>query len=461
MMMKMRCSGSCAGVLGVFPGAILAVMVLTWGGSPVEGADRLSITRAMERHGSALIPLDENGDCLITDVDYALMIEARLVALYGADLQVGDMDGDGVQTAEDVNAAILAIVRSTFGRLLPGAGAVTSGDVAAVAQRVDAHDPAGDVNFDGVADKADIKAVYDRVGENIDAFSIADDLARDVFRYVSAVRELGRAYFMATECAPPGHIISISNSWRPDHPTWWAPNHQVGVSRTYGDEPRFSAHSESESAFWPFPSHDALMSGTWPANHLLESSLTWQAPADHGTDASAFHWGEEPPSHAAGLSATWPTSHTYAASSTWGADHDGFISRTWWPWHSADDSNMNLWPPLHTEGVSGIWTHGVDVSQEVWPPNHNTPVSMAWGPMHNSGVSQNFPPGHVAAASSSWPGPQPTWPPSHAFAQSTENDEAPVTPGNWPIFPPGHNWWDTALDIEGIVPQFPWPSSGD
>lgn len=389
--------------------------------------------------GSGIDVVDMNGDCAVSDVDLAMMIDHRLNALFGPSFQVFDADGDGFASAEDVHTAIRGILMGLFGKASPvGGGQVGDADVDLVIGAVVAGGAAGDVNLDGSPDIEDVWLVIDRYGQAVCEYTI-DTATQRIFEYIGLLRWHGHEAFMAEECAPSTHLIGVSNTWPLDHPNWWKPNHMVGMSQSY-NEPE---------------AHTTATSTLWPANHLKDASATWKPPP--GT-----HWiwyskgGEPPPSHKYEVSATWPPGHAGDASSTWPSAHDQGITRTWWPRHTYEESRANIVPPMHAISVSEGWFHAQELSRLIWPPNHFPGVSGGWGPMHGLKLSSVYPPGHVGVASTTWPGPQPTWPPGHAYSVSATWGEP--EPGDWPIFPPNHTWFTTFQQIiHPIAPRMPWP----
>ncbi|MDZ4797157.1 MAG: hypothetical protein SGI92_03260 [Bryobacteraceae bacterium] len=403
---------------------------------------------------SAMQLQDMNNDCAISDVDVAMMLDDQLVALYGAQFEMlGDVDADGVVTGEDIIAAVGKLIKAAYGKTTPNAQPVGTPDVLATLDAVLAQSPEGDINLDGSKDIVDVSATATQVGNDFIPSEV-DQIARKAFAYIGAIREFGRARFMATACAPLNHLRGVSGTWPNPHPNWWQPNHLTGVSSSYN--PPADHATPDHSTFFterePWPAHEEHVSRSWPANHLWESSRTWTPPAPHDVVWSAL--GHNRP-HGVGLSSHWPSGHTASASTTWPADHDLNTSRGWWPHHLAADSGQRVAPPMHVQSISQNWSHQAAASQMVWPPNHYASVSGGWGLSHAPGVSGSWPPAHLNYASNGWPGPQPTWPPTHTAAVSASwGDPAP---GGWPIFPPDHTWWTTFQDIPGIVPQFPWP----
>jgi hypothetical protein len=399
-----------------------------------------------------IVPQDVNGDCDVTDVDYALLIEGRLTELYGQDLVVGDVDGNGGVNAEDVVAAIKNVVRSSFGKTLTTSGPVTPEEVDVVATNVANMTIEGDINIDGSPDVIDTISAIGQIGTVISAVDL-DRVSRELFTYIGVIRERGRAAMMVIACKPKNHLEGVSNTWPADHPTWWPENHLTGVSTSYNENR--PGHLTAPSIQTPTPPpHEENMSKSWPANHLASSSDTWDKPKVPGT----FPWSDPmypPPHHESAVSTTWPSGHTKEASATWPSSHDQNTSRTWWPHHTANDSTEHIIPPMHISAVTQTWSHDTTLSQNQWPSNHYSSVSGGWGPGHQMNTSSAFPPAHLNYASNGWPGPQISWPPSHTVTVSTSWGEP--APGGWPVLPPDHNWLSTYERIvQPVVPRLPW-----
>lgn len=431
------------------PLPLLALMSCNPAALAADGPpDRTEVTTYLI--GSNMQLVDMNNDCAVSDVDAAFMFDDRLTQKYGADLSgIGDLDGDGVVTGEDVVLAIGAMIKGSFGKTSPSAGPVGTDDVLATVEAVSAQEIDGDINWDGSRNLTDISLTMDMAGTEVSAFDV-DQAARSLFDYIGAVRVEGRATFMASACAPATHIEGVSNTWPAVHPDWWRPNHIVSISKSY--EPVWPPpnhdeyHSEHDT---PPPPHSTSLSSSWPANHLLESSTTWPAPPSHSVVASLTLPTPANPTD------QWPAGHSQTASSTWPTDHEQLVSRTWWPHHTESDSRQHIVPPLHIDSISRNWAHQASVSQAQWPPNHYSSVSDTWGPSHQTGTSACWPPGHLSYPSNSWPGPQPSWPPSHSSTASQAWGEP--GPGSWPIFPGDHSWFTTFQDVIPFVPRIPWP----
>ncbi len=413
--------------------------------------DRTEITRFMSRSSMALTDL--NNDCAVSDVDIAMMLLDRMTELYGPELAVGDQDGDGVETSEDIVAAIGSLMKGAFGRTAATGGeTVGPEDVQQTAIDVTAGSLEGDLNLDGEVNSEDLFVTIDRFGEAVSDWDV-DQAARQAVSYMSAIIEHGRDAFMASECAPDTHLVGVSDTWPPDHPGWWQPNHLVSISNGYdGEEPDPFDHMPYTSSHYPTGPHESEISKQWPPNHDWYASSTWDPPEIHTLFTSNYDY--PPPHHEKDISESWPPSHMADASSSYPPDHELVNSRTWWPNHTYSDSANAIRPPLHQAYFTqDKWRHETDVSHGMWPPNHTWHMSDGWGG-HSTGVSYNYPPGHLSYASSTWPGPQPTWPPMHTriISESWGDPED----GGLPIFPPDHNWWDTFMDIWDGTDRFPW-----
>lgn len=227
-----------------------------------------------------------------------------------------------------------------------------------------------------------------------------------------------------------------------------------GCSTPRASSPTASVHREHlTSVSRSYGSHEELVSRTWPANHLLESSATWQGP----------------PAHSQSISILWLPTHVLIASNTWPASHDGSVSRVWWPGHTVSDSHSLIWPPMHAGTISGTWEHSTALSEARWPPNHYPAISDGWGPDHSVGISLSFPPAHWIEASVTWPGPEP-WPSGHAlvFSQrwyhpsdhtepTSASEDLQVRPQPWPVFPADHAWYASLSQIAPMIRRNPWP----
>ncbi len=395
---------------------------------------------------------DMNNDGGISDTDVAFMVEDRLMELYGPDLNIPDLDGDGALTGEDMVAAITTILASSFGDIDGTGETVTGDDVMAAGSNLNAGSPNADVNFDGTADLIDVLEVDNQIGNQVNEWDI-ETAARSIFAYIGFIREQGRAYFIPEEAPDKDHLQGISGTWPDNFPRWWRSNHQTGVSLSY--DPHRLPYNHGSAITRQYPSnpsqpHDKNLSKQWPANHYWHTSLSWPVEGD-------------PPqlSHETQVSGTWPAGHSYEDSRWWDENlnpHDLLVSRSWWPQHTASDSSTRIIPPLHREHVSHYWVHDTQLSQNTWPPNHSSLVSDGWGPGHSMRQSSAYPPNHVVTASATWPGPQISWPPSHTLTVSATWGE-PV-PGPWPLFPPNHTWFTTFRDIvTPVVPRVPWSSA--
>ncbi len=427
--------------------------------------DRHAIVQYLR--GSAMQLRDMNGDCGISDMDVSMMIHDRLMQQYGAALAVEDLNGNGQSDGEDMMLAIIATIKSAYGKVAPADAPVDWTDVAALCEKIDQQDPSADVNFDDAKNGLDLLAVF----ENFDGTFFQSELnqvAGSVFEYIGLFVEQGRDAFMATHCAEQTHQSGTSNTWPERHPKWWKPNHVTSVSDSF-NEPEPPGHLYQDSRREPYPrAHSATVSERWPANHARVASSTWPPPTqrpapEHSTTASQIEPPPPlPPMHRTSHSANWPAGHGWAASETWTPTHAVQASRTWWPEHLRGDSSGSspVIPPMHATHVTDTWGHTVAGSETPrWPPNHGVRISECWGPMHQGALSVSYPPNHAVDASNSWPGPRPSWPPSHVRSAS-ESWEEPTPgsgPSTWPAFPPNHNWFSTFRDVVNpVIPRFPF-----
>lgn len=434
--------------VGLFTGlVVIAGSVTAQTGPP----DRTEVTRFLSRSGIVLTDL--NGDCEVSDVDVAMALLGRMTELYGPDLLVGDQDEDGVETYQDFVTAIERLMKGAFGKTAAdGQEAVGDADLQETADAVAGGGAEGDLNFDGVVNADDLAVTLDRFGESVSDHDV-EQAAQSAAEYVGALVEAGIDAFMASGCVPVTHLIGVSDTWPPEHPGWWQPNHLVSISNGYdGEEPDPFEHDSYSSSHFPTAPHEVAISKQWPANHLWYASSSWDPPAIHYTFSSNYEF--PPPHHESGVSESWPPGHTEAESSTRPEDHEVVVSRTWWPGHTYEDSMQRRMPPLHSEAFTTTWVHETGNSRNNWPPNHAPTMSNSWGPTHQRGVSTSFPPGHLSYASNTWPGPQPTWPPGHTMTVSQSWGEP--GPGDWPIFPPDHSWFTTFQDITDFIHRWPW-----
>lgn len=436
-------------------GAILALILSSgtvFGQNAVyTAADSVQIVQFLK--DSAIVITDRNGDCLISDIDLILAINQRLTDQYGPALDVGDIDGDGLDsTAMDVIGAIRGIITYGFGDANHD-GIVTQQDLAIIGQWVSSGQIEGDINLNGHVDLLDTVAASNLLGTQLNQNAIYAISFR-IFDGLSQLREEGVDAFMASGCAPEDHMLGVSSTWPAKRPSWWPSNHQTGVSNSY--IPLTHVHHISS---W-IPSgeeHSSWLSKSWPANHFYAASQTWKQPEYHQYIWSGVQ--STPPHHDAGVSSSWPAGHRAEASDTWNTEHvshDLVVSRTWWPNHTYSNSLMNQVPPAHHTDVSETWTHVVAQSKMQWPAGHDRLVSAGWGPGHQAHVSATYPPLHQGYASSSWPGPILIWPPSHTYKISITWSEP--APGPWQVFPPDHDWLTTFSTIRQILePPNPWP----
>lgn len=436
---------------------VLAIGSVTQAQQFYTAPDRTVITFYLD---DSLIELeDRNNDCLVSDVDAAFIFEERLVALYGQELVVGDLDGDGFVSSQDVIEAISIILRAGFGDT-DSDGNSDHADSVHVSTEIQSGNIEGDANLDGQIGVLDLMLVEGMQGTQVfepEIFSIANE----IFSYIGVLREQGHEAFMAENCAAGNHIKGISDTWAPGHPDWWQPNHQSGVSLSYDPYTPGGTHTTLATELAPAPvkDHHYAVSESWPPNHFFNASATWSPPPTQQHEIF-ISWSHVFPSphHATEVSKTWPAGHRASASDSWvPPEHDPVISRTWWPSHSQANSLAHNVPPAHKGDISARWLHGSQQSMQQWPPNHDRLVSDGWGPGHSAHLSGTYPPGHVGYASYTWPGPMLIWPPSHVKKQSDAWGDPP--PGSWPVFPPGHSWWSTFLDLRNLVPlpPSPWP----
>lgn len=391
-------------------------------------ADRTSVTTFLS--DSAMILVDVNGDCQVSDVDIALTVRNLLISRFGEQMLPSDLDDDGAITSTDLGLAIIDIFRVSYGKVTTGDAPVGMNDVTQVIVGVASSSPVVDVNFDGVVDILDVLATSAMVGTVVNPSDL-ESKAWELMEYIGAIETNGVAAFMVSGCAgPEGHIVGISNTWPPGHPSWWPENHLSSMSQSYPGD------------------HHKNVSKHWPPNHVFGVSDTWPPPTD-----STNH---DPDFHNKSVSSVWPPNHQYVHSHTWNdsddgnhswIDHDGVLSYGWWPGHEKSFSMNRVVPPSHKPILSEQWSHTVESSANAWPPNHQHVVSLTWTPAHKSGTSASYPPGHVSFASYSWPGPQPGWPPSHAASISITWGEPDS--GDWPLFPPDHSWFTTFTDLNG------------
>ncbi|MEO1716184.1 MAG: hypothetical protein AAFR76_03640 [Planctomycetota bacterium] len=385
---------------------------------------------------------DLNGDCSISDVDYALAFHQQMSTVFGPGLQPGDLDSDGVVTAADQILAVENMLRTSYGKAtVDGSQTVGTSDFQAILSGASTGNLSADVNVDGTAGADDVIAVIPVVGNEIPSDFDFSTAAYQLHEYILAIETHGTGYFMVAGCEPEDHLSGISNTWTPDVPPWWPPNHLLSSSINWNPDPvPHITHNSINDTITPQPDpHSKSTSKTWPPNHTRDTSNTY------------------PPDHSQAYSRYWPPSHTSAASNTWYPDppdiHDETVSRGYWPGHATDSSGWQEGPPDHQGSITSDWDHGVATSSTQWPPNHDGTVSQGWGPpaVHSQGRSASYPPSHVSDASRTWDGPE-YWPPNHTSSMSSDWGEP--NDGNWPVFPPDHSWWSTA---ESVFPVPRWP----
>lgn len=367
---------------------------------------------------------DQNGDCLISDIDVIFMINERLIDQYGDTFDVGDLDGDNLSsTGFDVEVAIRMILSYGFGDADQD-GIVTQQDVATIGQWVSNSQIEGDINLDGQIDVFDTADANSQINSTI-SNNVLNTMANRIFQGLSQLHSEGAEAFMSSECQVADHHKGISSTWPGNHPSWWPSNHHTGVSYSYP-----STHRSDDSS-------------EWPANHSYTVSEEWLLD----TETGEYTWFEG-----------WPAGHLKSMSDTWGDfvhPHDWWISRTWWPNHNKTQSNAQQVPPAHHSSASITGTHGSTQSMSKWPPNHINLVSNGW-PGHQSHYSGTFPPNHAGPVSWEWPNPIFNWPSGHTVAISTTWGSP--GPEEWPDHIPGHAWLTTFSEQRDIIdPPSPWP----
>lgn len=355
---------------------------------------------------------DVNGDCHVSDVDFALLFHQQMSAIFGPGLVTGDLDGDGAFTTANQVLVAEHMLRASFGE----------------AAADDAF-----FNLEGVTNTDEITAVV-RVGSrDLPSDRDFESVAFRLHQYMLAIEAKGPEFFSVDGFVPTDHLRGVSSTWPPSAPRWWPANHLVSISHQWNPEP-VPHDSQRSNNDWPTPQpdpHAMSISSSWPSNHTRGVSRTYPASPEHQVSTSR----------------SWPPSHDVAASSTWTVDpphnHDKTISRAYWPGHSSLDSRLRVVPPSHQAAITSDWGHGVNMSSDrLWPPNHHGTVSLTWGPplVHNMDRSASFPPSHLRDASRTWAGPE-FWPLNHTASMSAGWGE----PSNrdWPLFPPDHSWFTT------------------
>ncbi|MDQ7013038.1 MAG: hypothetical protein Q9O74_03980 [Planctomycetota bacterium] len=292
------------------------------------------------------------------DVDIAALHD-RLTERYGPDLAVGDQDGDGARTYEDIVAAIEQLLRES-------PGATTDIELAA------RHAAAA-------------------LGTRIEATHRQPEKQPD---------------------AAKTHLTDASNAWPADHPGWWRPNHLVNISARYeGKEADPLEHLSYTSSRHPTAPHQTHISSQWPANHLWYASSTWLPPATPNKRRARSPDTEPPEYHKESVSKYWHAGHLQEITSTYPDDHNPVVSRVWWTNHRYWDS-MRLLTPEHLDDLSMTWSHETAPSLSRWPPNHTQDVSETWKDKEKA-ADKRYPPGHSGEVSETWTRPQPTWPAGH------------------------------------------------
>jgi hypothetical protein len=425
--------------------------------------DSTTITSALGG-GSSLLA-DITGDCMVTDTDVAVRVLIRLESMI-----IGDLDGDGVVTANDRILAIKDVILTSYGdvnrdldvdardlsQALIDAGTISTLD--------------SDANTDGRSDADDVLYIIDALGRP--TLWGVELIAADLFRVVAQIEAEGGAdVFVNSQGCVAGepeirpHRRSISESWyvpgsdhRRSHSALWPQNHLISVSLSWDDVDHAVATSSQEN---------------WPANHKGNYSCTWKDPGDTGADGGCFDAEHEtrtswshPGDHDVAKSDRWKRApgHLYSRSQTWPDDPSRHDSETSWSWPGNHFFQTSVDGHLsgHHENYSSFdWpgNHGVTRSQ-VWPPSHTFSVSTNWAPGHAGSWSFRWPQNHAAAVSATWdPTTYPTkWPPNHVAAVS----EGENLPGPWEeTWPRGHTRWTSTRDIlqipSDLMPDLWWP----
>jgi hypothetical protein len=118
---------------------------------------------------------DMNNDGGISDIDIAMMVNDRLVNLFGPTIQVSDLDGDGVVSGNDVLVAISRVVASCFGKSTSDLTAPVDGaDILTVYTSILNGSADADINFDGYKDIQDVLDTFDQYGMTVSAAQLAD-----------------------------------------------------------------------------------------------------------------------------------------------------------------------------------------------------------------------------------------------------------------------------------------------
>jgi len=366
---------------------------------------------------------DINGDGEVGYAELALVVRDDL-----RDQVVGDRNGDGLITEEDVRISIVQWYQALQGDV-NGDGVIDSDDAGTVLDHLGTSGSTfeGDVTLDGQIDAADLFEVIESLGDStldVDERTLVETVGRLVLF----------ANSLSSRAGAPPHSAFFSSTWPPDHDQDdseqdWAPNHDAGLSISWSDPPD---HNRSSSSLWP-ANHDTATSQSWPGD-------------DHELETSGLVW---PPNHTGSASMTWPDDHLVFASRRWPTGHSDVFSA-----HEAESPHNSI--------TSSRWIHGQAHSLQLgWPPNHGRGASTGWDPDHDATFSDLWPPSHGRAPSSGWddPGADPgAWPENHfvSFSETWEPPEPPQDDDGSPfrlppLFPPNHA---LVTSIGDILPFF-------
>jgi hypothetical protein len=428
---------------------------------------------------SGLSAVDYNGDCYTTQTDVALQY---LVAV-GWTLQVGDLDGDGIESVSDSLRSIEKFIRASFADV-NGDGVVDINDalsVAIAAGQATGSELFADVTLDGQVDTSDIVAVSGKIGQPSQITDVEfSNAAWLVYHSASMLLADGIDSVAAIEsyehCVGGDrdynvHDLQISRDWGDnDHDVevseTWPNNHEYQISISWSEYGHpGSSHDLQLSEDFPYSSHDVQLSQdeNWPANHDPCISDSWSGSGrnycnvTHSYDVSE----SRPENHETRLSRMWSgaPNHLYEYSTTWdNTDHSTLDSRTWPANHLYEVSRRGYIITGHDESISGQRIgHDVERSRQ-WPSNHTMNVSDGWINSHSTTWSVGWPSNHQAFVSSDWQNPvyPGAWPPNHMLQES---GGTPPGPGSWEQwFPNGHyimeslnELWDIPGDIWDLV----------
>lgn len=417
---------------------------------------------------SGLSAVDYNGDCYTTQTDVALQY---LVAV-GWTLQVGDLDGDGVESVSDSLRSIEKFIRASFADV-NGDGVVDINDalsVATAAGQATGSELFADVTLDGQVDTSDIVAVSGKIGQPSQitdgefsmaawlVYHSASKLLADGVDSVAAIESYENC--VGGDRDPRVHDLQISRDWGDnDHDVEvsaaWPHNHEYEISLTwsnFGD---------------PMTSHDLQISQDegWPANHDACISSTWsgEGVSNHGCHVThSFDISiERPENHETRLSRMWSDApnHLYEYSITWDdPGHSILDSRTWPTNHLREVSLAGYDITRHDQRISARPGYHDEAHSGQWPSNHILSVSDGWDNSHSTAWSVGWPSNHQAFVSSDWQNPiyPGVWPPNHMVQES---GGTPPGPGSWEQwFPDGHyimeslnELWNIPGDIWDLV----------